>query len=354
MAPRVPTLTLVALTSACLPTLPPAWLIDDPRVLAIRTDVIAAGPLAPPLADDPPDRTRSEALPGDTIRLTPIVADHDGLVDLAPVAPLWLRCRDDCLDDLAQMLENGALADGLDLCALRPKRRVCIAATGAPADVLVDPAWDFTGDDVRIGIPGIPFLMIAGSPAADLSADTCLERLLATPTGDLLDCFIVQRTLPIGPDGTAYEALPKKLDPPAVPPAEATPNHNPEPERFRVTIDGVAREALSGATLDVRPGATIRVELLVDPRDQETFLDIPGNLPTEEVLRGTWYATAPIYEGTTLPRDLDHTWTAPGTLAGRTVDEHIILRESTEGRGSAGRGSATHGWLRWRIGELDG
>lgn len=353
MVARVSALALVALVSACLPTLPPAWLIDDPRVLAIRTDVIAAGPLAPPLADDPPDRTRSEALPGDTIRLTPIVADAEGLIDLAPAPPLWLRCRDECFDDLAQMADNGALADGLDLCATHPKRRVCIAGSGAPLDLVVDPAWDFNGDDIRLARPGIPLLMIAGSPAAGLDADTCLERLLTTPTGDLLDCFLVLRVLPIGPDGTAFDALPKKLEPPVVPPAETTPNYNPEPERFRVTIDGLAREVPSGAALDVRPGAAIRVEVLIDPRDEQTFLDIPGNLPTDEILRGTWYATAPIYDGTALVRDLDHTWTAHATLAGQSVDEHVILRETTEDNRSGGRGSATHGWLRWRIGERD-
>src|SRR6202008_778536 len=43
----------------------------------------------------PKDRTRAEPLPGDTIRIHAFIADHDGIVDPAPLAPHWLLCPRD-------------------------------------------------------------------------------------------------------------------------------------------------------------------------------------------------------------------------------------------------------------------
>ena len=333
-----------SLSLSCLPTLPPAWLVEEVTILAIRTEVVEAGPLARPLSEDPPDRTRSEAMPGDRVRLRPIAADAEGLVDVGALAPIWLRCTEGCLGDLADLAASG---EALEACEAAPRRRICRAGEGAPLEVEVDSRWRIFERGPSVIRLGVPFLMVAGAPGGPGSA-TCLERAQALPRGDLSGCLLVQRGLAIGPIAAEEEAAEEGE------PAALVPNLNPEIARFVVTIDGAMGEAASGERLRVRPGQRVEVAAIVLERDLQTYEVLPG-LEFVEAMIGTWYATAPIFEGAARIRDpaLRQAWTVDAGLAGSDFDVHVVVREGGQDGGLL-RGSASHGWLRWRVEGGDG
>ena len=72
---------------ACGGDMPQRDEIISTRVLAMRVDVTEPlFPEAPELA------TRCEALPGETVRVTPFVVDAKGPIDVTSISPIWLAC----------------------------------------------------------------------------------------------------------------------------------------------------------------------------------------------------------------------------------------------------------------------
>ena len=78
----------MAILAGCGNMLPDVALLDAVRPLAARIEVTA--PLVPD--EDPDLPSRAQALPFETVTITPLVAGPQGVVDVDTLAPLWFAC----------------------------------------------------------------------------------------------------------------------------------------------------------------------------------------------------------------------------------------------------------------------
>src|SRR5690606_7474428 len=79
----------------------PSWFVDIPTALAVSQEVVRQGPYGERQALTSP-RSAHEALPRDTIRLTPLIVDEAGLVPPERVDVAWFLCETaDCVLSLA-------------------------------------------------------------------------------------------------------------------------------------------------------------------------------------------------------------------------------------------------------------
>ncbi len=80
------------LSTACGDMLPPARLIVSTRVLGMKMEVSQALPIGDP-EDTEQLGIRCEALPFETVELTPLIADPEGVQSPAIIDPLWIACE---------------------------------------------------------------------------------------------------------------------------------------------------------------------------------------------------------------------------------------------------------------------
>ena len=72
----------------CSEALPDVRVIKSTRILAVRIDVTE------PLVEEDPDAAiRCQALPFETVTITPFVVDPDGPVDPIAIDPVWIACQ---------------------------------------------------------------------------------------------------------------------------------------------------------------------------------------------------------------------------------------------------------------------
>jgi hypothetical protein len=272
----------------------PPWVLgEDPLVLALRTEVEGEG-LSSFLI--PAGRVRAEPLPGETIRITPFVADHDGEVDLARLAPHWLLCPLDSSGCISTLDEPGAGRP----CSGWPDEHV--ACTLGPATVLELEIPALDPDRTLQEQVGLQIAFIAGDPALT-STDACLQALQREKTGSLRGCLLAYTFVRLGPLASLAAlaqqqgvALGIELDE-EIPLATATvqPNFNPEIQQLFLFGGGREITAQRDTVTVLPPGVLFGWETPGDPRDQQYYAELGelSILPLQESLDSALFFTEP-------------------------------------------------------------
>lgn len=306
---------------ACAPDLPSAQRIAEPRILALRADVV--GPLFPDEADDL--GARCEALPFEKVRLTPFMAAPEGALDVAgpDFDPIWIACNLGFGEGLFACLK-GALPLALDDLPVCPTPSFAdidptsmeLPDSPSPCRLPDDGSPDGRQDLV---VPLAANLLIGGDLEVTMisrgpgSPDTraCADALLGAAADLPNDCIYAVTRVPVGPTERMLALaemfgvmLPPQLgeapDPEDIPDSD----RNPRIATFNVTrIDPEGNatdlgEQPRGATVDVRLGDTLRIDTTTPEVDLQSYL-VPinagagggGSETQQERLDGSWYRT---------------------------------------------------------------
>jgi hypothetical protein len=282
-----------ALAGGCGEVPDPPWVLgEDPLVLALRTEVDG---------DDlfelflPADRVRAEPLPGDTITVTPLVADHEGVVDNESLAPHWLLCprEDVCISTLD---EPGAGKP----CSGWPEERVACSLGSAPVLELEIPPLDPELTLAEHGVLQLAF--VAGDPAIT-TTDACLTALKSSRTASLRGCLLAYSVVTLGPltalaQLAVQNGIPIGVDIEEDIPLETAtiqPNYNPEVEQL--VLFGAGREftVLPDSVTKLPRNEVFGWETVGDPGDIQTYADVSDNGITRltESLDSALYFTEP-------------------------------------------------------------
>ena len=306
-------LVVVLALAACAGDLPIAERIASVRPLAVRSEVIDPAPAAD-------EAVRAEAMPLETVRLVPLVADPQGPWSAARIAaeldPMWIACTMEPAQGVFGCITAAAPLDPADLpecppvdpggfdptdpqLASRPSPcRLVVDDAGAPSyTVPIEPAFLLGGD--------LELTMIGHRPD-ESSTDDCLAAVLADGGDPDEGCLVVSQRVPVGPDGQllvlAQElGLPvDQLPPPPDPIPDA--DRNPRILEMRVAVfeDPQAKapdQALvveRGTRLQLPAGARLEIEIDASADDLQTFA-IPSDDGTygtrDEDYDGHWFRT---------------------------------------------------------------
>jgi hypothetical protein len=280
---------------ACLPSSPPPTLLtEDFEVIGLRMEVVEPGPLSTDLLPIPADRVRSEALPGDRIRLTALVANEDGELDLGPLEPRWLLASgaylDVALDSIEPCDPSQPLLGGAS----------CDAGTGASIELTVQDL----APDRPVYRQETNVLFVVG---VVVPTEECLERLMSDASQLSLDCMVGRRSLSLGPAPRVVELmreqgiplddddgfLPLELPPLTI---ELAPNFAPRTPWLRLSRPGEVHLAWPGERAELPAGAAFDLVPAVEGRDGQDYLDLgPGgfSIRSESSMR-MWHTTAPV------------------------------------------------------------
>lgn len=337
----------VSLVSACAMDLPDPKLIIDHRVLAIRTAVTM------PLIPDPDPQVdaltpKAQALPFETVEITPFIVNPDGPVDPDSLDVLWIACQMtpgqglfSCLqaampltlDDLPECSEP-SFDDLMGEELPEPESPCLIAREGSPEYVVPLSANVFIGGAIEL-------TMIAGVPGGT-DTDRCAAELLADEHDLPDDCLFAVQRLSVGPieqllvlaDMFGVE-IPgfEPPDPEDVPDAD----RNPQITEIRVGLVDAQGEQIGDAFI-IAPGeqviaprdAIVQVEVDSPEEDLQTYL-VPVNNgesyeERSETYQGDWYRT----------------W---GTLLSGTSDDPSSFNRWTLTQGEQDEGEAPVGDL---------
>ncbi len=320
-ATRTAILTCLAFGTACGGDLPIAERIATTRVLAVRSDVIAS-PLMP---DDPALAPRCEALPFETVCLTPWIVTPEGPLDLANTAdfdPVWIACNlapgrglFGCikeafplkLDDLPTCPEPslGDLMGGLDSLSttggpcILPRRTSDACAT---QEFTVPLAGNLLiGGDVEV-------TMISRSPGSPTTAE-CAAPFLNDESELPDDCLYSVQRVSIGPIERLLALasmfgveLPPELGEPPDPEDIPDGDRNPRIQDFQVLLihpdaeDEDLGPQPRGAVIQAAPGDTLKIITNAAEGDLQDYL-VPinggadGSETRTESYDGSWFRT---------------------------------------------------------------
>lgn len=224
------------------------WAINQPRVLGLRMEVVEPAPIWPNrIGFDAQDAAIAEALPGDRVRLVPMVVDGEGR-EQAPetIDALWFQCgSEDCT---AEVPACDSLAWTTDL--------ACEIGRGGAFEFAfpaLGPAGLESGSMTVLGI-------IGRYPGAD--AQRCRAGLLAG-TSELSECTLVITNVLIGPPWVLrFEAVEAGLE--VELPLYEIPyaallqpaNRSPAPGPL-VLLDADTQRPLEGSPPRVHPGQRV-------------------------------------------------------------------------------------------------
>jgi hypothetical protein len=301
---------LTMLMAGCAMDLPDARVIISHRVLAIRTAVTAS-----PFPDQPPDpeRPKAEALPFETVTLTPFVVNELGAVDPDSLDAVWLACELSPGQGLFACISAAMplTLDAIPECTvpsfdalmgdeLPELESPClIGRSGTPEYVAPLSANVFVGGAIEL-------TMIAGIPDGT-STDKCAAELLRGEYDLPDDCLYAVQRLDIGPVelllsiaanfGVAIPGfeIPEPEDIPE-------PDHNPRIAQIRVGVINDEGEQVgnaviveSGDVVSAPREMTLQIEVDSPAEDLQTFL-VPVNNGESyeertEAYQGDWYRT---------------------------------------------------------------
>lgn len=329
----------VAAPCGCTPVPVPSWFVDIPTALAVSQEVVHQGPYGERQALTSP-RSAHEALPRDTIRLTPLIVDEAGLVPPERVDVAWFLCETaDCVLSLA--------VEAPAACPPTPAYdTVTFCELGRGSSVEFELGEPEVGDAIVLAdLLTAPSVLLVGSATPAVPVATCFERLSRRAALD--ECFLVSRRVHLGPAFALVEAA---RDAGIELPSDSGQgflfglerNHNPLVERFTVEVDGRSLEVPHGSVVEARRGRPFGVRWTPDARDVEsqTLLD-PFDPEAEtsvviETVRGRWYASARDVE---LDGTLDNGLVANLDLPSNVSAFHLFFVVSDD------RGSEAWGWL---------
>lgn len=179
--------------AACEFTIADWYYVDRVRVMGTRATVVDfdGSPERIAIGLDPLDPPITEPLPGDVLRLEPIVVDAEGRpIDPASIDALWFQCGPDrCVRDDA-LLEglSEACVDIPDLTMDTP----CRVGSGGALEFEVPPVGPLT-----LANRYAYYYMVAGVPG-ERSAESCWAARRAERES-LEGCLFAERELKIGP-----------------------------------------------------------------------------------------------------------------------------------------------------------
>ncbi len=342
------TSSLAALALAgCGVAFEPPWVLDEARVLAVRIDVVEEGPWSQGLLPIPADRVRHEPLPMDTVSIEAIIADADGLVDTAALAPRWFRCDPTfgpCFSLLREPDEGQPCTDVL------PPETSCWVGDGARVEWTVPPLTDEVPFEQQVAHR---FAMVSGRPGVR-STEDCLAELAEPYYTALDECILAYAPMLIGPIGglsVAADAL--GIDPPgAFDRTGGTLDGSFQPNFHPALVQVLLQDPLSGESWRVPESGTVQLpahaEIWIvdvgDPRDRQTraYVEALG----EEILVGygtenfseLYFVTAP---GDVLRTITDLYTTIYTDAPGETFELFVVLSDR--------RGSQTVGSIRIEV-----
>jgi hypothetical protein len=302
------TVLLTAALVACADELPQEGLIVTTRVLAIRADVTVS------IVDegDEFETTRAQALPFETVHITPFIVSPDGPVDPADTDPVWLACElgpgqglFGCISaafptDLDE-LEACPIPSFEDLQGEEPPpfpSPCIIARTGAPDFVVPVAPAVFTGGSFEL-------TMIASTPGGT-STDACAEPFLGGDHELPNDCIYAVQRLTLGPvERLALLAQELGFEFPGVeaPDPEDVPegDRNPRISAFDVSVlddagePGEPTAVADGATLMATLLEILRLDVVSPEEDLQTYpISVNNGESFEERVEnygGRWYRT---------------------------------------------------------------
>jgi hypothetical protein len=336
---------LLALVGGCYPEVDPPWLVTQPRLMRIRSAVVATGPHSRPLEEDPPDRIRAQFLPGDSIRLQGLVIGPEGLVD-APDDGIWFQCG--TLDwGCRGLLSEGTIPDCGPVRAFQEETCRLGRTDEQPFSVadMDDPSWAAV-----IGRLPVTFGHIAGTDPERGSED-CVRRYAGrrNTDEDLWDCvFGTTQSIP-GPRWT-LDAAKSELGVEVEPPPDEVPDEvvaqepdlRPEP-LLDIRIEGTSVTGVEvGGTLELEPGQHVSVQPQLANRDLQTYFEWNSSGFVESSEGEMWWALA----GT---RNLDGTGTeVVGTFEWTVSADDDGATIVFAGREHTDRNEAW-AWLRLRV-----
>lgn len=313
-------LALLGSFASCLPPEKPYWVIDHTDALMLRFEVAARGPYgqAPPATGG----IAAEAMPGDRVRVTPVIAGLDGLVDVSALSPRWFACGEGLCSSQPFDAAELPACDGLEL----PPAELCALGEGAPFEFEVGELHDVLVALTR----GAPILMVSGTPGGPTTGE-CLRRLarLDQASASLRDCIFLAEALRIGPTWrvplvAAASGAELPLSPDRIPWQASQVEVDVIPEIDRITAWVPApgggeyfRETESGGTLVVKAGDALRLAAVPRmPEQTYAVLSIDqdnGDVSVSEVSEtqtAVWFSTAdaPFEVGAELG---EVTWIAP-------------------------------------------
>ncbi len=305
------------LLAACGGDLPVAERIASTRILALRSEVVT-----PLLPDDPELGPRCEALPFETVRMTPFIATPTGPLDLTgpDFDPLWIACNLSPGQGLFACLKAAipTTLDKIPACPvpsftdldpesseLPDSPSPCIL----PADGSDDGAQDFTVPFASTLLIGgdLELTMISRGPGSP-STEECARALLADDVDLPNECIYAVQRVPVGPierllllaEQFGFD-LPAELGEPPDPDAVPDGDRNPRIVDFSVTRvrDGVATELgpqPRGAVIQAQLGDTLQISTTAPEADLQEFL-VPinggagGSEKRSEEFDGSWFRT---------------------------------------------------------------
>jgi hypothetical protein len=301
---------LALLATGCAMDLPDARVIISNRALAIQTAVTAS-----PFPDQAPDldRPKAQALPFETVTITPFIVNELGAVDPDSLDVIWLACEltpglglfscisaampltldqiPECTPPSFDALMGETLPELVSPCL--------IGREGTPEYVAPLSANVFVGGSIEL-------TMIAGVPGGT-STNTCAAELLRGEYDLPNDCLYAVQRLNIGPVELLLSiAAQFGLEIPGfeIPdPADLPePDHNPRISEVRVGVINDQGEQVGDAQIVPFGGLftaprelTLQVEIDSPAEDLQTFL-VPVNNgesyeERSEAYQGDWYRT---------------------------------------------------------------
>lgn len=297
---------------ACGADLPVQDRIASTRPLAMRVEVI--DPFAAP---DAP--VRAEALPFESVRILPFIANELGPLTLAQIdselEPVWLACAMQpigglfsCISEAAEGNETLLPSDLVacpepDLGALDPQAEgtafpsPCLVSGGRPAvpELTIPLELSFLiGGDLEL-------TMVAHKPGQG-STQLCLEQLLDDPRRLEEDCLLVTQRVAVGPNGRLLQ-LAQDFGIPGIEQFGSIPDPIPDPDThprilsftLRIFEDDVQVQSLNverGQVVEAKLGQRIEVEVLAPPEDLQTYVipaDVSDFEQRQEHYVGAWY-----------------------------------------------------------------
>jgi hypothetical protein len=345
---------LGCLVPACAEELPDESVIESTRPLAVRVEVTA-----PVVPDEEGAATRCQALPFETVTLTPWVVAPEGPLEPDAVDPVWIACPLNPSQGLFGCISTHFPTQLDDLQSCPPPELPGPDATELPEY----PAPCVIGRRgvVELAVPFVSNILIGGdlevtmigSTPGGTSTDTCAQRLLGGDHRVPDDCILAVQRIELGPlDRLLLLADEYGIDlgdfePPD---PENVPDFDRNPRISRLQVGVLGEDGEPSALVDVgrgnvvkaKLGDTLRIATSVPEEDLQSFVLELNDGSQEEVvetLHGHYFRSwgellsgsiddpEAYTEWTLLPQDNE----APERPPGDRATIFLVLRDSRVG-----------------------
>ncbi len=337
---RVPIAATLLSLAACSPPLDPAWLVTEPREIALEVEMTAQGPYGERVG--PSSRSFRDGLPGDTLSLQPVIIDAAGPLNLDELEGAWWLCSGvgNCL--LRSDVASRPACTGDEIQPAEPCR---IGDGGRTTLTLADlPTAELLGEQTNLlELVSGPTVAFMASPPDGPGLEACIARVDARQRLD--GCLMMERTLGIGPLGelvALVESLGIATDVPTGDTLLSQPrNRNPAVLELSVSYGGETVQVPVGTRLSVPRGQDI-VLAVVTGRDDldayEVIIDEQTIMFADEL--GTqWWFDEDIERADLVPGQQIVSWR--GDTSVEEVRAYVALRDS--------RGGEAWGWLDFEL-----